>query len=240
MEAIILAGGFGTRLREILPDLPKPMAPIAGRPFLEILLLSLSHKGFTRVILSLGFMAAKISEYFGNKFEGMDLVYVIEDSPLGTGGAVRLALTICEEEHVYVFNGDTYLDLEVEAIEQIWKKNGHPIIIGREVSNTVRYGRLLTDNNYVKGFAEKGETGPGMINAGCYVFARGQLDTFPCNKAFSLESNFLVDLVAQSTVNFYETKGLFIDIGVPEDYALAQVLLAKTSSNIDTKKLNMP
>lgn len=236
MEAIILAGGFGTRLRELLPDLPKPMAPIAGRPFLEILLLSLSHKGFTRVILSLGFMAVKISEYFGNRFEGMDLVYIVEDSPLGTGGAVRLALSICEEEHIYVFNGDTYLDLEVEAIEQLWKKNGHPIIVGREVANTARYGRLLTTNNCVKGFTEKGATGPGMINAGCYVFTRIQLDAFPLYKAFSLESNFLVDLVAQSKVNIFETKGLFIDIGVPEDYILAQVLLAKTSGSINTKK----
>ena len=225
MEAIILAGGFGTRLREVVPSLPKPMAPIAGRPFLEILLLSLSRKGFTRVILSLGFMAAKISEYFGERFAGMDLSYVVEASPLGTGGAVRLGLSVSEEDHVFIFNGDTFLDLEVGAIEHHWQKNRHPIIVGREVSDTSRYGCLLTENNQVKDFAEKG-VGPGLINAGCYVFDQRQLDCFLLNEAFSLESTFLVNLVARTEVDVFVTKGLFIDIGIPSDYTLAQKLLA--------------
>lgn len=226
MEAIILAGGLGTRLREILPDTPKPMAPIVGRPFLEILLFSLSRKGFTRVILSLGFMAIKISDYFGKRYAGMDLVYVVEDIPLGTGGAIRLALPICEEDHVFIFNGDTFLDLEIGAVEQLWQNNGNPIIVGRQVSDTARYGRLLTENNYVKGFSEKGVGGPGLINAGCYVFGRGQLDCIPLNKPFSLESEFLVKLVAKAEVEVFITEGLFIDIGIPADYVLGQVLLA--------------
>ena len=226
MEAIILAGGFGTRLREMVPYLPKPMAPIAGRPFLEILLQSLSRKGFARVILSLGFMASKISDYFGDRFAGMDLAYVVEDTPLGTGGAVRLGLSICEEDHVFTFNGDTFLDLEVEAMEKLWKKNGHPIIVGRQVSDTTRYGRLLTENNYVKGFSEKGMGGPGLINAGCYVFDSRQLDCFRLNEMFSLESEFLSYLVVQTEVNVFVTEGLFIDIGIPNDYIIAQTLLA--------------
>lgn len=226
MEAIILAGGFGTRLREVVPDLPKPMAPIAGRPFLEILLLSLSRKGFTRVILSLGFLSVKISDYFGKRFAGMDLVYVVEDSPLGTGGAVRLGLSICQEDHVFIFNGDTFLDLEVGAIERLWQNHGHPIIVGRQVLDTARYGRLLTEDSYIKGFTEKGVSGSGLINAGCYIFDRRQLDNFHLNKAFSLESDFLVNLVAQNDVDVFVTEGLFIDIGIPSDYILAQTLLA--------------
>ena len=226
MEAIILAGGFGTRLREMVPDLPKPMAPIAGRPFLEILLLSLSRKGFTRVILSLGFMSVKISDYFGKRFAGMDLVYVVEDSPLGTGGAVRLGLSICQKDHVFIFNGDTFLDLEVGAIEQLWRNHGHPIIVGRQVPDTARYGRLLTEANYIKGFTEKGVSGSGLINAGCYIFDRRQLDNFHLNEAFSLEYDFLVNLVAQTDVDVFLTEGLFIDIGIPSDYKLAQTLLA--------------
>ena len=107
-EAIVLAGGFGTRLREVLPDLPKPMAPVAGRPFLEILLTSLADKGFSRVVLSLGYMADKIITYFGNSFTGLDLIYVVEDEPLGTGGAVRLALSQCLQDHIYILNGDTF------------------------------------------------------------------------------------------------------------------------------------
>jgi D-glycero-alpha-D-manno-heptose 1-phosphate guanylyltransferase len=226
MEAIILAGGFGTRLRKIVPDLPKPMANVAGRPFLEILLLSLSRKGFTRVMLSLGYMAEKISDYFGKRFAGMDLVYIVEDSPLGTGGAVRLGLSICQEDHVFIFNGDTFLDLEVDAIERLWQNNGHPIIVGRQVSDTARYGCLLTEGNHVKGFAEKGRAGPGLINAGCYVFDRQQLNCFHLNEAFSLEADFLVNLVIQTEVDAFITEGLFIDIGIPADYMLAQTLLA--------------
>jgi D-glycero-alpha-D-manno-heptose 1-phosphate guanylyltransferase len=226
MEAIILAGGFGSRLREMVPDLPKPMAPVAGRPFLEILLLFLSHKGFTRVILSLGFMAFKISNYFGKSFAGMDLVYVVEDSPLGTGGAVRLALSISEESHVFTFNGDTFLDLEVDEIEQLWKNNGHPIIVGHKVQDTARYGRLLTKDNYVTGLVEKGISGPGLVNAGCYIFNKTQFDCFQMNEAFSLETDFLTGLVARNKVNVFVTEGLFIDIGIPRDYTLAQTLLS--------------
>lgn len=226
MEAIILAGGFGMRLREMVPDLPKPMAPIAGRPFLEILLRSLSRKGFTRVILSLGFMAVKISDFFGGRFAGMELIYVVEGAPLGTGGAVRLALSVCEEDHVFIFNGDTFLDLEVEEIEKLWQKNYHPIIVGRRVFDTERYGCLLTEGSQVKGFSEKGTIGPGLINAGCYVFDRSQLNCFGLNEPFSLESDFLADLVVRAKVNVFVTEGLFIDIGVPSDYMLAQTLLA--------------
>ena len=101
MEGLVLAGGFGTRLREVVPDLPKPMAPIAGRPFLEILLSTLARKGFTRVVLSLGFMAEKIIAHFGESDAGMHLVYEVESRPLGTGGAIRAALTRCESDHIF-------------------------------------------------------------------------------------------------------------------------------------------
>ena len=115
MEAIVLAGGFGTRLRQVVTDVPKSMAPIAGRPFLEILLGSLARKGFQRIVLSLGFMAEKISDHFGTHFAGLELAYVVEETPLGTGGAVRLASTACTQDHVFVLNGDTYVDLEADA-----------------------------------------------------------------------------------------------------------------------------
>jgi D-glycero-alpha-D-manno-heptose 1-phosphate guanylyltransferase len=227
MEAIVLAGGLGTRLREVLPDLPKPMAPVAGRPFLEILLRSLVNKGFERAILSLGFMAEKISRYFGDQFEGMQLSYVVEDHPLGTGGAVRLALSSCQLDHAFIFNGDTFLDLEVDAVERLWHDFHHPIIVGRSVQNTARYGRLLMAEGRVTGFSEKGMTGQGLINAGCYVLNRGQLDHFELNEVFSLETDFLARAVHQMPVEIFLTEGLFIDIGIPSDYALAQTLLAE-------------
>jgi D-glycero-alpha-D-manno-heptose 1-phosphate guanylyltransferase len=226
MEAIILSGGFGTRLREVVPDLPKPMASVAGRPFLEILLLSLASKGFKRIILSVGFMANKISDHFGHRFAGMELLYAVENSPLGTGGAVRLALSKCLQDHVFVFNGDTYLDLEVDAVESLWLKLRHPIIVGRELAATERYGRLLTSENRVTGFSEKGLKGHGLINAGCYVLNRDQLDHFALNQAFSIETDFLTSAVKSIPVEVFVTTGLFIDIGIPQDYALAQALLA--------------
>jgi D-glycero-alpha-D-manno-heptose 1-phosphate guanylyltransferase len=226
MEAIVLAGGFGTRLREVVPDLPKPMAPVAGKPFLEIFLHTLARKGFSRVVLSLGFMAEKISGYFGDQFADMELDYVVEDHPLGTGGALRLALASCKQDHVFVFNGDTFLDLEVDEVERLWQERYHPIIVGRAVPNTARYGRLLTAQGLVTGFSEKGVAGPGLINAGCYVLDRCRLDSFPLLQAFSLETDFLSNVVQQIPVDVFVTEGLFIDIGIPEDYERAQTLLA--------------
>lgn len=226
MEAIVLAGGLGTRLRQVVADVPKAMAPIAGRPFLEILLDSLARKGFSRVILSLGFMAEKISDHFGARFAGLNLAYVIEDIPLGTGGAVRLALQECTQDHVFIFNGDTFLDLEVESLEQQWQANSHSIVVGRRVPDTSRYGRLIVDDGRITSFAEKGIAGPGLINVGCYVLAKDALERFPLNQPFSIETDYWVREVENVTVDIFLTKGMFIDIGIPEDYVRAQTLLA--------------
>jgi D-glycero-alpha-D-manno-heptose 1-phosphate guanylyltransferase len=226
MEAIVLAGGFGMRLRQVVADVPKPMAPVAGRPFLEILLKSLSQKGLSRVVLSLGCMAEKISDHFGTRFSGMDIAYVVEDTPLGTGGATRLAATACTHDHVFVFNGDTYLDLEVELLERQWRAKRHPIVVGRQVPDTTRYGRLVVDGDRITSFAEKGIAGPGLINAGCYVLATDALAQFPLNQPFSIETDYLVPEVARAMVEVFVTEGVFIDIGIPEDYAHAQTLLA--------------
>lgn len=226
MEAVILAGGFGTRLRQFVPDAPKPMAPIGDKPFLEILLGSLATKGFEHVVLSLGYMAEQISSYFGKDFAGIQIDYVVETAPLGTGGAVRLALTQCHEDHVFIFNGDTFLDLEATQVEHQWQVNGQPIIVGKVVPDSARYGRLLVDDGYVCGFTEKGVSGPGLINAGCYVIPTDLLESWPLNQPFSLESEYFAQVVGKAQVQIFETSGLFIDIGVPEDFFRAQSLLA--------------
>ena len=225
-EAVVLAGGLGSRLQHVLPDLPKPMAPISGRPFLEILLGTLATKGIDRVILSLGFMAEKISNYFGLNYAGMELIYVVEDKPLGTGGALRLATEMCKQDHFFVFNGDTYLDLDIDKLDQQWKQNKKPIIVARQVDNTSRYGRLLIENDRIIGFTEKDKNGLGYINAGCYVLNQGQLDGFELNQAFSLELDYLAKVVIDSPFDVFVTSGQFIDIGVPEDYQLAQNVLS--------------
>lgn len=222
----MLAGGFGTRLREVVSDVPKPMASVAGRPFLDLLLSTLQRKGFKRVILSLGFMAEKVVSYFGDRYKGMELIYEIEDTPLGTGGAVRAALQHCCEDHIFIFNGDTFLDLEIPQVAELWTKSGIPIIVAREVTDTSRYGRLTVVDELVVGFEEKGKTGPGLINAGCYILPRHSLDTFETGEPFSLESDFLACSVPHVKIGVFVTHGHFIDIGIPADYARAQTELA--------------
>ena len=226
MEAIVLAGGFGTRLREVVPDLPKPMAPVAGRPFLEILLSALAHKGFTRVVLSLGFMSEKIIGHFGERYAGLELVYEVESQPLGTGGAIRAALARCVADHVFIFNGDTYLDIEADEIERLWQANRHPVIVVREIADTARFGRVEMRDGRIHGFLEKGSPGPGLINAGCYVLPKHILDDFPLGQAFSLETGFFAKCMQHIRFGGFVTHGRFIDIGVPDDYALAQTELA--------------
>jgi D-glycero-alpha-D-manno-heptose 1-phosphate guanylyltransferase len=225
MEAIVLAGGRGTRLKEVVPDLPKPMAPIGHRPFLEILLAFLARQHFRRVVLSLGYKAQCIVDHFGFQFGGMELVYEIEQAALGTGGALRQALTRCESDHVFVFNGDTYLDLEVDEIEAQWQRNRLPIIVAREIPDTARYGRLDTAGNRIIRFVEKGVPGPGLINAGCYLFPTTITSELPAQETFSLEQDVLAKAVHRSPFQFFRSHGQFIDIGVPEDYARAQVEL---------------
>ena len=226
MEAIILAGGFGTRLRQVVPDLPKPMAPVAGRPFLEILLFMLAQKGFTRVVLSLGFMSEKIIAHFGEQYLGLELVHEVELEPLGTGGAIRAALARCKADHVFVFNGDTYLDLEVGELESLWQSGHHPIIVVREVPYTARFGKVEMSGGRISAFLEKGMSGPGLINAGCYVLPKTALDDFPLGQPFSIETEFFIEYLLRIRFDGFVTHGRFIDIGVPNDYALAQRTLA--------------
>ena len=226
MEAIVLAGGLGSRLRHIVPGLPKPMALVGGCPFLQILLTSIAKKGISRVVLSLGYKSEMVVNHFGTSFAGMRIVYSIEDTPLGTGGALRKAFNMCEEDHNYVFNGDTFLDLEIGEVEQNWLTHESPILIAREVLDTTRYGRIVTEGGRVVRFSEKSTSGPGLINAGCYVFPSDILDKFKSREHFSLEEDFLSVAVRKYRFEIYISKGYFIDIGEPEDFARAQIELA--------------
>ena len=222
MEAIVLAGGMGTRLKAVVPDLPKPMAPVAGRPFLEIVLSALADKGFSRVILSVGYKAEVIVSHFGQRFSGMAISYEIEESPLGTGGAMRAAMSRCDGDHVFVFNGDTFLDVEATDIERNWSWRRTPLIIAKQVKDAERYGTLKVEGRRVLGFYEKGVHGPGLINAGCYILPTDVLDRYDIGQAFSFETDYLPEAVQRNHFEYYMTNGLFVDIGVPEDYLLAQ------------------
>jgi D-glycero-alpha-D-manno-heptose 1-phosphate guanylyltransferase len=227
VDAIVLAGGFGTRLRHVVPDLPKPMAPVAGRPFLEILLAWLASKGFSRVVLSVGYMAEKIVAYFGSTYAHMELIYEIESTPLGTGGAIRKASRHCLGSHYFVFNGDSYLDLEVAQVEASWQLHRVPIIVARIVPDTTRYGRIEVSGSQIVAFNGQGVPGAGLINGGCYVFETDQLLSWPVETPFSIEVEFFPNEVKRGRFDVFQTHGQFIDIGVPDDYARAQTLFAR-------------
>lgn len=227
-EAIVLAGGFGTRLRSVVSDVPKPMAMVAGRPFLELLLSNLARNGFERAVLSVGYLAEAITAHFGTDYRGIELVYAVESTPLGTGGAIRAAMAHCASDHVHVFNGDTYLGLDTSATEALWHRRGSPVIVALRVDDTARYGKLATDaEGRILRFLEKDASGgPGLINAGCYVLPMSIASEFPKVERFSFETDYLREAVAAREFLALTTDAEFIDIGTPEDYARAQTLLA--------------
>jgi D-glycero-alpha-D-manno-heptose 1-phosphate guanylyltransferase len=224
MQAIVLAGGFGTRLRQVVSDVPKPMAPVAGRPFLEYVLDGLARNGVAQVVLSVGFMADKIMGHFGTRYASLSIDYAVEDSPLGTGGAVAAALAHCSDNPVLVLNGDTWLDLELAELQAQWQASRLPIIVSRAVDDVARYGQLDVQGGLVTGFLEKGGHGPGLINAGVYVLPRDIFGSKAPSPPFSIEADFLASYVRAHATQVFVSKGEFIDIGVPEDYARVQTM----------------
>jgi D-glycero-alpha-D-manno-heptose 1-phosphate guanylyltransferase len=225
VEAIILAGGQGTRLRSILADLPKAMAPVNGRPFLAYLLDSLIAARFDAAILAVGYMSEKIREHFGDRYRSLPLRYSIETEPLGTGGAIKLALTQVSTPTVFVANGDTYLELDYGAMLASHQRDAPPLTIAvQTVPDAGRYGALDIEAGHIRGFLEKGRSGPGSINAGVYLLSGDLLDRYPVPPPFSFETDLLMPHVKDIAPLAFQTQGIFIDIGVPEDYARAQTL----------------
>jgi D-glycero-alpha-D-manno-heptose 1-phosphate guanylyltransferase len=225
MEAIVLAGGLGTRLRSVVADLPKAMAPVNGRPFLAYLLDPLIAAGFDAAILAVGYKSESIRGHFGDRYRSLPLRYSIESEPLGTGGAIKLALAQVRTSNIFVANGDTYLELDYGAMLASHRRAGsHLTIAVQTVPEAGRYGTLEIEAGHVRGFIEKGRSGPGSINAGVYLLSRELLDRYPLPPAFSFETDFLMRNVREIAPLAFPTRGTFIDIGVPEDYARAQTL----------------
>ena len=232
MEAIVLAGGLGTRLASRLKGLPKPMAPVAGRPFLQILLTQLRRSGCTRVVLSVGHLHSVIQDHFGAAFEAMAIDYVVESAPLGTGGAIRLALDQATEESVLVLNGDTFLDADYAAMMGFHADCGAPATLAVvHCEDVSRYGSVTIEGRRVVGFEEKGCPGQGpksgWISAGTYVLARNLAWPPALPEKFSIESDFFVPQVARLRPAAFQVEGYFLDIGIPEDYDRAQTELAR-------------
>ena len=225
MDAIVLAGGLGTRLRSVVSNVPKPMAPVGGRPFLDLLLRSLKAKGIGRVVLSVGYMSDAIISHFQDHSLGMELIFEVEPSPLGTGGAIAAALRHVQSDCVLVLNGDTYLDLDLDAVRSMWPGDGTPIVVARAVADTERFGRLDVTNGKITKFVGSGIKSAGIINAGCYLIPTDVFSGKDMPEKFSFEQDFLCRCPPLS-LRVFVALGQFIDIGVPGDYERAQTELA--------------
>lgn len=220
MEAIVLAGGFGTRLQSVVKDVPKPMAAINGKPFLAYILDYLTYNGVRKIILSVGYKQEIIENYFGNSYKEIDIVYSKEEEPLGTGGAIKKALSYCESENILVLNGDTFFELNLQALLQEHKKANADVTMSlKKMYSFDRYGKVILEENRVVNIVEKEFSSFGIINGGVYII---QKDIFNnTEEKFSFEQDFLEKKLSKLSVCAYIDKGYFIDIGIPQDYQKA-------------------
>jgi D-glycero-alpha-D-manno-heptose 1-phosphate guanylyltransferase len=224
-EALILAGGIGSRLKTVVPDRPKPMAEINGRPFIEYVLDDLIEKGVQRVILSVGYKHESILLHFGKSYRNLELVYAIESQPLGTGGGVANALRYASSDLLFVINGDTYFPVSLVEMEEKFLKTHADILIALcQVSHAGRYGSIYTDEKgRILLFREKQEeSGIALINGGIYLMKRDLLEKYAFPDSFSFEKDFLEKYTGKLRIFGMISYERFIDIGVPESYELAK------------------
>ena len=214
-EAIILCGGLGTRLRSVISDVPKPMAPIKNKPFLAFVLEYLKKQNISRVVLAVSYKYEILQEYFGNSYLGMQILYSIEKEPLGTGGAILEALNLINSDSCYVLNGDTFFDVNLDRLKL---DNSDICVALKPMKNFDRYGSVDIDNNsYISAFNEKKFTSNGLINGGVYLIKKNIFNSFNLPNKFSFEEffqeNFLIFNAKATVFDDY-----FIDIGIPQDY----------------------
>jgi len=225
VEAIVLAGGLGTRLQSVVNNVPKPMALINEKPFLEYILQYLQNSGVKRVILSVGYKWELIKEYFGNKFNSIELIYSIENEPLGTGGAIKKALSKVISSEAYIVNGDTFFNINLSALELSHSSKLQLSL--KKMYNFDRYGCVESNiDNIVTNFTEKSYKEVGNINGGVYLTKVDIFDGYELADIFSFEEfmeiNFTKLVITTKVFDNY-----FIDIGIPEDYKRAQSEMIK-------------
>lgn len=224
MEAIVLAGGLGTRLRSAVSGLPKCMAPVGGRPFLGYLLEELGRQGVTRVILSVGYLREAVMEWVAERTWPFDIDWAVEEQPLGTGGGIRLALTRAREDRVLVLNGDTFF--HVPSLASLLKIEAPIVLALKPMRDFDRYGSVeLGPDGRVRAFREKEHCPEGLVNGGVYAIGRRLFEGRELPPSFSFETAVLEPMAAQGKVAGRVCDGWFIDIGIPEDYRRAQVEL---------------
>ncbi len=226
-EAIILAGGLGTRLRSVVSDLPKCMAPVAGKPFLHYVIDYLLTQGVDTFIFSLGYKSEMIIAYINTEYPMLQVQYAIEKEPLGTGGAIKLACGLVKEENVLILNGDTLFKVDIPTLSSFHSKSGSDCTLAlKPMQHFDRYGVVeLNDDASVSGFKEKQYYSSGLINGGVYALRVKLFLQEDLPQKFSFEKDYLEAFANKRNMHAIVQYQYFIDIGVPEDYERAQTEL---------------
>ena len=228
IDAIILVGGKGTRLQDVVSDRPKPMVIVAGRPFVEWLLLMLYDQGIRRAIMCTGHMGEAVEAYFDNGRDlNMEIVYARDPFPLGTGGAVRNALDKTDSKRLLILNGDSYFRLDLPSfLKTHLALNARASISLVQIEDSSRYGSVkINKNGIVLGFLEKSSRRhKGLINAGIYLLEREVVEEIPEGKMISLEREIFPNLIGTGIYGMLYNK-LFTDIGTPESFNKAEKIL---------------
>ena len=227
MEAIILAGGLGTRLRSAVPDLPKCMAPINGVPFISYLIDNLINEGVTKFIFSLGYKSEAFISLIEEKLPMKNFTVVIEDEPLGTGGAIKLACKKAKEENVIALNGDSLFKVNLKELMHFHlEKKSRCTLALKPMQNFERYGSVEIDAvQKIISFKEKQFITKGCINGGVYAIEVASFFHKSLDDKFSMEQDYLEKYSGEGNFYGFIQEGYFIDIGIPEDFVRAQIEL---------------
>jgi D-glycero-alpha-D-manno-heptose 1-phosphate guanylyltransferase len=223
-EAIVLAGGLGTRLRKVTGDLPKPMADINGRPFLSYLMDYLAKQHIDTVILSVGYRNEAIQDYFGDSYNKVQVLYSVETEPLGTGGAIKMALASSVGSDVIIMNGDSFFGIELRRLYEfhVCRKSMLTVAVKRMKPHQ-RYGSLFLDSRLrIGGFHEKSSAGGTLINGGVYILDKSRFCSLGLPSRFSFEKDFIEKYYKDCDFYGLEFGDYFVDIGIPEDYEKAR------------------
>lgn len=222
-DAIILAGGLGTRLRSEVPDLPKCMAPVAGKPFLDYVITYLIGQGVNRFIFALGYKHEAILKHLETNWPDLMFEFTVEDTPLGTGGGIRLAAQKVIGSSYFVLNGDTFFDVDLNGLQSMHVGNEAEVTIAlKKMFKFDRYGAVVVDEHHIiKKFQEKTYRESGLINGGIYLVQKQFLDQINVTGPFSFEKEVLERFVEKKCIFGFESNGYFIDIGIPEDFKKA-------------------
>lgn len=214
-ESIILAGGLGTRLKSVSGEIPKPLVDVSGKPFIYYIMDNLLNQGVSHIIIAVSYKADLFISEIGNEYKGVKVSYSIEESPLGTGGAIKQAMSLCSSSDILIVNGDTYLEIDFQEFFKSHKKiNAIMSMALVNMDDVSRYGSVKLHGEKIIGFSEKGASGGGYINGGAYLLSSVHLD-LP-DQAFSFEDVVLKELFSE--INPFLCESYFIDIGIPSDY----------------------